>query len=74
MTAIKNIAVREGYIHKSFETRLNVLRTNGTLYPMSKFDNNKRKQLGLPDVSSENSEVKELFKLTGLGEKTKSEG
>jgi heterodisulfide reductase subunit C len=64
MNALKNLAVKEGYIHSSFAKRLELIETNGRLFPVSQFDNTKRKELGLPQIPPKNEEVQELCKLT----------
>ncbi|MCW3981906.1 MAG: 4Fe-4S dicluster domain-containing protein [Candidatus Bathyarchaeota archaeon] len=74
MTVLKNLAVKEGYMHSSFAERMKVLGTHGTLYPLSKFDDTKRTQLGLPQVLSENKEVQELFKLAGFNKLASTKG
>lgn len=66
MNALKNLAVKEGFIHTSFAKRLELIIAQGRLFPISKFDNTKRKELGLPQIPPVNSEVQELFKLTKL--------
>jgi len=74
INALKNLAVKECYIHSSFAKRMEVLWTHGTLYPLSRFDNTKREELGLPQIPSGNKEVQELFKLTGLNKVLGAEG
>jgi len=66
MNVLKNLAVKEGYIHSSFAKRVELVGSNGRLFPISKFDNTKRKELGLPQIPPINEEVQKLFKLTGL--------
>jgi len=66
MNALKNLAVKEGFIHSSFAKRVEVVGTQGKLFPVSEFDNKKRRELGLPEIPADNKEVPELFKLTGL--------
>jgi len=66
MNTLKNLGVKGGYIHSSFAKRAELIGTQGKLFPVSQFDNNKRKELGLPQIPPENKEVQELFKLTGL--------
>ncbi len=66
MNALKNLAVRKGYIHSSFAKRVELVGAQGRLFPISQFDNNKRKELGLPQIPPKNEEVQELFKLAGL--------
>jgi heterodisulfide reductase subunit C len=66
MNALKNLAVKEGYVHSSFAKRVEIVGTQGKLFPVSQFDNTKRKELGLPRIQPRNEEVQEIFKLTGL--------
>jgi len=66
MNALKNLAVKEGYIHGAFAKRAELVGTEGRLFPISQFDNTKRKELGLPQIPPKIEEVQELFKLTGL--------
>lgn len=74
MNALKNLAVKEGYIHNSFAKRVELVGNQGRLFPVSQFDNTKRKELGLPQIPLENEEVKELFKLTGLNKLSSAKG
>ena len=66
MNVLKNLAVKEGYIHSAFAKRVELVGTHGKLFPISNFDNAKRKELGLPLIPPENKEVQEIFKITGL--------
>ena len=74
MNALKNLAVKEGYIHSSFAKRVELINTHGKLFPVSQFDNTKRKELGLPQIPPENKEVQELFRITGLSKLASAEG
>ncbi len=74
MNALKNLAVKEGYIHSSFAKRVELLATQGRLFPISQFDNTKRKDLGLPQIPSKNEEATEIFRLTGLSKLLSTEG
>lgn len=66
MNALKNLAVKEGHIHSSFAKRVELVGTQGRLFPISDFDNTKRKEMGLPQIPLKNEEVHELFKLSRL--------
>jgi heterodisulfide reductase subunit C len=68
MTALKNIAVREGYIHPSFKEQAKLVGTFGRLYEVEDFDNKKREKMGLPSVKKTFDEVKKLAKDTGMEE------
>jgi heterodisulfide reductase subunit C len=74
MNALKNLAVKKGYIHNSFAKRAELIGAQGRLFPISKFDNTKRRELGLPEIPPENKEVPELFKLTKLNKRSSVEG
>ena len=50
MTALKNIAAREGYVHPAFKEQARLIKEFGRLYEVEDFDNKKRKKLGLPPV------------------------
>jgi heterodisulfide reductase subunit C len=50
MTALKNIAAREGHIHPSFKEQARLVKEFGRLYEVEDFDNKKRNKLGLPPV------------------------
>lgn len=65
MVLLKNIAVREGYIHPSFKKQAELVRDFGRLYEIEDFDNKKRERLGLPPVQKIIEEVREIFKHTG---------
>ena len=53
MTALKNIAVREGHVHPSFREQARLLLAHGRLYEVEDFDNRKREKMGLPPVRKE---------------------
>jgi heterodisulfide reductase subunit C len=74
MNALKNLAVKSGYIHSSFAKRVELVGSQGRLFPVSQFDNTKREELGLPQIPPKNNEVQELFKLTGLNKVSSSGG
>jgi len=57
MTALKNIAVREGYIHPAFKEQARLLGEHGRLYEVEDFDNKKRDKFGLPPVKKDFNDV-----------------
>jgi len=65
MTLLKNMAVKEGYIHPSFKKQAELVRDLGRLYEIDDFDNKKRERLGLPPVKKVIEEVGEIFERTG---------
>jgi heterodisulfide reductase subunit C len=66
MTAIKNLAVSEGYIHPAFKQQVATLEKFGRLYDIDEFDNKKRVSLGLPGVAQVQGVMKKILQLTGL--------
>ena len=66
MDAIKNLAVREGYIHDTFAKQAETIGKLGILYAISDFENKRRIRLGLPELPSQHREVHEIYKITGL--------
>jgi heterodisulfide reductase subunit C len=66
MDAIKNVAVREGYIHSTFAKQAETIGNLGILYAISDFENKRRIRLGLPELPPQNHEVPEIYKMTGL--------
>jgi len=68
ITALKNIAVREGYIHPAFKEQARLVGTFGRLYEVEDFDNKKREKLGLPPVQKTFSDVGKLVHNSKLEE------
>ena len=68
MNLLKNIAVREGYIHPSFKKQAELVRDMGRLYEIEDFDNKKRERIGLPGVTKVIEEVRRIFEETGADE------
>ena len=66
MTAIKNIAVREGYTPPVFITQIDLLREHGRLYEIGEFENQKRTDLGLPEIKEGAEEIERLFVSTEI--------
>lgn len=66
MTAVKNVAVKEGYIHPAFKQQIAILGNFGRLYDIDEFDNKKRTALGLPEVGKTKGLMKRILEITGL--------
>jgi heterodisulfide reductase subunit C len=64
MTALKNIAAREGYIHSSFKEQARLISMFGRLYEVEDFDNKKREKLGLPPIKKSFEDVTKLVHTT----------
>jgi len=61
MTAIKNIAVREGRTPVAFITPIDRLKEHGRLYEIGEFENQKRTVLSLPEIKACTRETQRLF-------------
>jgi len=66
MDAIKNLAVREGHINDAFAKQAETVGKLGILYTISDFENKRREGLGLPKLPTQNNEVPEIYRITGL--------
>ena len=62
MTALKNIASREGFVHPSFKEQARLVSKFGRLYEVEDFDNKKRQKLGLPPVKKDFSDLTKIVK------------
>lgn len=65
MSAIKNLAVKEGHLPPAYKMQLELIRNMGRLYEIDEFDNKKRSKAGLPELESTNEDVKKIFVITG---------
>jgi len=74
MHAITSLSSKEGHIHPIFAKQVKAVGTSGRLHKVSDFINKRRKDMGLPPVIPEFSEVREIFKMTGLDEAVGPEG
>jgi len=66
MNAIKNIAVREGYIPPAMKIQLDLLSSFGRLLEITDFENEKRKESNLPPVQGKTEDIKKILKKIGL--------
>ena len=62
MNAIKNIAVKEGYINESMKKLEEIIKEHGRVYPMGEFENKKRARLNLPTIKEKPEEIKKILK------------
>jgi heterodisulfide reductase subunit C len=66
MTAMKNIAVREGYVPESYKAQVTLLKDHGRLYEIGEFENKKRSKMGLPPITESAEEVAKILAATGV--------
>jgi heterodisulfide reductase subunit C len=74
MNAIRNIAVREGYLPSSVKAQLDLLSKFGRLLEVTEFENDKRKEMNLPLVQERTQEVKIILEKLGFHREEKTEG
>ncbi|MEA2039051.1 MAG: 4Fe-4S dicluster domain-containing protein [Thermodesulfobacteriota bacterium] len=61
MTALKNMAFKEGYAPSGIRAQNDLIKGEGRIYPIDDFDNKKRAKAGLPPVPTSCPVVEELF-------------
>jgi len=66
MNAIKNIAVREGFLPSVMKVQLDLLSAHGRLLEITEFEDEKRKESGLPMIQGKTEEVKKILIESGL--------
>ena len=74
MTAVRNIAVKNGYIHPAFRTQLELIKTQGKLYEIDEFDNRRRERAGLPPLPLKNEDSGKILNACGVKKLLASEG
>jgi heterodisulfide reductase subunit C len=71
MNALKNIAVKEGYLHPSFKAQMDAIEKHGRLIEISEFEERMRAKAGLSPILDSSEEVKKIFKITDIGKVVK---
>ncbi|MGQ9645295.1 MAG: 4Fe-4S dicluster domain-containing protein [Thermodesulfobacteriota bacterium] len=66
MNAIKNIAVREGYLPPAMKTQLDLLSSFGRLLEITDFENEKRKESNLPPIHGKTEDIQKILRKVGL--------
>jgi heterodisulfide reductase subunit C len=61
MFALKNIAVKHGYIHPSIKVQIDLLEKFGALSEISDFENRMREKYGLPKIKQSPERVKKVL-------------
>ena len=74
MTAVRNIAVKEGHIHPSYMDQLSRIKTAGKLFEVDEFDNRRRERAGLPPLPQKNEDSGKILTACGLSQMLTSEG
>jgi heterodisulfide reductase subunit C len=66
MAAVRNIAVREGYIPKPMRLIVDLIEKSGRILEVSEFENIVRTKKGIPELNPTIPEVREVLKRTGI--------
>ena len=61
MSLLKNMAVKEGHAPAGVRAQLDLLKSQGRIYPLDDFDNKKRNKIGLPPLPTTCEVVTKLF-------------
>jgi len=74
MTAVRNIAVKEGHIHPSYMRQLSLINSQGKLYEVDEFDNRRRERVGLPPLPFKDEYSGKILNACGVSNLITSEG
>jgi len=66
MSAIRNIATKEGHIHPAYKEQGRLIGNMGRLYEVTDFENERREKLGLPKIEGKNEEIESIYTKTGI--------
>lgn len=66
MTVLKNIAIKNGYIHPGLQQQIEPIKKMGRIYEIDDFDNRKREKAGLPPLKPKIDVVERIFAVSGL--------
>jgi heterodisulfide reductase subunit C len=72
MNAIRNIAVREGYVPKAFQLQAELLRNHGRLYEITGFENERRVEEGLPPIQERADDIRRILVRSGVIEEAEA--
>jgi len=61
MTALKNMAVKQGHAPAGIRAQMDIVKQAGRIYPLDDFDNKKRAKAGLPELPTSCDVIKELL-------------
>jgi heterodisulfide reductase subunit C len=64
VSALRNIAAKDGRLHPTFRKILEVVGLHGRIYEVDEFLNLERSELGLPEIHEETQDIRRIFALT----------
>ncbi len=65
MDAIKNVAVKHGYLPDTYIGQIELLKDHGRLYEIGDFENKKRAKLELPVIEEKSEDASKVLEVTG---------
>jgi heterodisulfide reductase subunit C len=74
ITAIQNIASREGYLHSSYDAGVKAMHETGRTTELSEFENQQREKLDCPPIKENPHRVRKIIKETGILDEESEEG
>jgi heterodisulfide reductase subunit C len=74
MNAIRNVAVKEGYVPPAMKVQLDLLSSFGRLLEVTDFEDDKRKEANLPLFQAKTDEIKKILEKLGLLREEKTQG
>jgi heterodisulfide reductase subunit C len=74
MTALKNIAVKHGFIHPNIKELITFLEKFGGLTEVSDFENRVREKYGLPKIKQSPDKVQKVLKKLNIKELIEGDG
>ena len=66
MTAVRNLAVKEGYVPSAMKAQIDLLDQYGRLYEVSEFENQVREKKGMPVLEEKIPDIKKLLEACGI--------
>jgi heterodisulfide reductase subunit C len=73
ISAIQNIAAKEGHLHFSYQAGLDMVEKTGRTVELSEFENQKREKLKCPPITENSEKVKKILDETGIQKDNKEE-
>jgi heterodisulfide reductase subunit C len=68
ISAIQNIAAKEGHLHSSYQAGLDMVEKTGRTVELSEFENQKREKMNCPPITENSEKVKKILNETGIQE------
>jgi heterodisulfide reductase subunit C len=73
ISAIQNIASREGHLHFSYDAGVKAMHETGRTTELSEFENTRREKLDCPPIKENPDRIRKIIKETGILEEESEE-